>query len=107
LQRIDAGKVWLHDLIDPSISIRRTLSMSDSDIVKDFLQESYENLDRLDRELVGLGRRFAEAIGVAMEPEAEMTFEPACCVRVGARARHNEEKTIGRSTAGTGQRIRN
>ena len=28
--------------------------MSDSDIVKDFLQESYENLDRLDRELVGL-----------------------------------------------------
>ena len=28
--------------------------MSDSDIVKDFLAESYENLDRLDRELVGL-----------------------------------------------------
>jgi len=28
--------------------------MSDSDIVKDFLVESYENLDRLDRELVGL-----------------------------------------------------
>jgi hypothetical protein len=28
--------------------------MSDSDIVKDFLQESYENLDRLDSELVGL-----------------------------------------------------
>ncbi|MGA8144685.1 MAG: chemotaxis protein CheA, partial [Candidatus Acidiferrales bacterium] len=28
--------------------------MSDSDIVKEFLQESYENLDRLDRELVGL-----------------------------------------------------
>jgi chemotaxis protein histidine kinase CheA len=54
LQRIDAGKVLLHRLIDPSISIRGTLSMSDSDIVKDFLQESYENLDRLDRELVGL-----------------------------------------------------
>ena len=28
--------------------------MSDSDIVKDFLVESYENLDRLDQELVGL-----------------------------------------------------
>src|SRR5271167_3115819 len=28
--------------------------MSDSDIVQDFLVESYENLDRLDRELVGL-----------------------------------------------------
>ncbi len=30
--------------------------MSDSDIVKDFLVESYENLDRLDRELIGLER---------------------------------------------------
>ena len=28
--------------------------MSDSDIVKDFLVESYENLDRMDRDLVGL-----------------------------------------------------
>src|ERR1700716_688993 len=28
--------------------------MSDSDIVQDFLVESYENLDRLDRDLVGL-----------------------------------------------------
>ena len=28
--------------------------MSDGDIVKDFLIESYENLDRLDRDLVGL-----------------------------------------------------
>jgi len=28
--------------------------MSESEIVKDFLVESYENLDRLDRELVGL-----------------------------------------------------
>jgi len=28
--------------------------MSDSEIVKDFLVESYENLDRLDRDLVGL-----------------------------------------------------
>ena len=30
--------------------------MSDSDIVQDFLAESYENLDRLDRDLVGLER---------------------------------------------------
>jgi hypothetical protein len=29
-------------------------AMSDSDIVQNFLVESYENLDRLDRELVGL-----------------------------------------------------
>jgi len=29
-------------------------AMSESDIVKDFLVESYENLDRLDRDLVGL-----------------------------------------------------
>ena len=28
--------------------------MSESDIVQDFLIESYENLDRLDRDLVGL-----------------------------------------------------
>jgi two-component system chemotaxis sensor kinase CheA len=28
--------------------------MNDSDIVRDFLVESYENLDRLDRDLVGL-----------------------------------------------------
>src|SRR6266446_6919062 len=40
--------------------MRRTGTMAmnesdnDSDIVKDFLVESYENLDRLDRELVGL-----------------------------------------------------
>jgi two-component system chemotaxis sensor kinase CheA len=30
------------------------MSDTDSDIVKDFLVESYENLDRLDRDLVGL-----------------------------------------------------
>jgi two-component system, chemotaxis family, sensor kinase CheA len=32
----------------------RNTAMNDSDIVHDFLIESYENLDRLDRELVGL-----------------------------------------------------
>src|SRR5271170_1974278 len=30
------------------------MSDNDNDIVKDFLVESYENLDRLDRDLVGL-----------------------------------------------------
>ena len=30
------------------------MSENDDDIVKDFLAESYENLDRLDRDLVGL-----------------------------------------------------
>src|SRR5208282_1289216 len=35
--------------------MERVFAMNDSDdIVKDFLVESYENLDRLDRELVGL-----------------------------------------------------
>src|SRR6266478_4553181 len=33
---------------------RAAMSDSDGDIVKDFLVESYENLDRLDRDLVGL-----------------------------------------------------
>src|SRR6202790_3045407 len=36
------------------LSGKGTAAMSDSDIVQDFLVESYENLDRLDRELVGL-----------------------------------------------------
>ena len=39
--------------------------MSDSDIVKDFLQESYENLDRLDRELVGLEKNPRDADALA------------------------------------------
>src|SRR5579863_7745883 len=34
--------------------MKGTTAMSDSDIVQDFLVESYENLDRLDRDLVGL-----------------------------------------------------
>ncbi len=39
--------------------------MSDTDIVQDFLVESYENLDRLDRELVGLEKnpQDREALG--------------------------------------------
>src|SRR5258708_18262549 len=38
------------------ITSEGTPAMSDCDIVKDFLVESYENLDRLDRALVGLGK---------------------------------------------------
>src|SRR5260370_42021420 len=37
-----------------SAAWKGTAAMSDSDIVQDFLAESRENLDRLDRELVGL-----------------------------------------------------
>src|SRR6202167_6462782 len=37
-----------------SRSWKGTAAMSDSDIVQDFLVESYENLDRLGRDLVGL-----------------------------------------------------
>lgn len=45
--------------------------MSDSDIVKDFLQESYENLDRLDRELVGLD--ISNTIASAVEEQNATT----------------------------------
>ncbi len=37
-----------------SSGLEGNVTMSDDDIVQDFLVESYENLDRLDRELVGL-----------------------------------------------------
>jgi len=40
--------------------------MNDSDgIVKEFLVESYENLDRLDRELVGLEKTLKTAMRLA------------------------------------------
>src|ERR1700746_639140 len=39
--------------------------MSDSDIVQDFLVESYENLDRLDRDLVGLEKNPHDAVALA------------------------------------------
>jgi predicted alpha/beta hydrolase family esterase len=52
---------------------------SDSEIVKDFLVESYENLDRLDRDLVGhsLGcamvcRKFSEKLAAADSEKAYM-----------------------------------
>src|SRR5579872_6656600 len=40
--------------ISASTLERNAAAMSDTEIVKEFLVESYENLDRLDRELVGL-----------------------------------------------------
>jgi two-component system chemotaxis sensor kinase CheA len=39
--------------------------MSDNDIVKDFLVESYENLDRLDRDLVGLEKNPKDTAALA------------------------------------------
>ena len=39
--------------------------MSESNIVQDFLVESYENLDRLDRDLVGLEKNPKDADALA------------------------------------------
>jgi len=50
------GETWgtLFIGIGRALNLKGTSAMSDSDIVQDFLVESYENLDRLDRDLVGL-----------------------------------------------------
>src|SRR5579864_6888527 len=52
--------------------------MSDSDIVKDFLQESYENLDRLDRELVGLEKNPRDADALASVFRTIHTIKGTC-----------------------------
>jgi two-component system chemotaxis sensor kinase CheA len=52
--------------------------MSDSDIVKDFLQESYENLDRLDRELVGLEKDPRDKDALASVFRAIHTIKGTC-----------------------------
>jgi two-component system chemotaxis sensor kinase CheA len=52
--------------------------MSDSDIVKDFLQESYENLDRLDRELVGLEKNPSDADALASVFRTIHTIKGTC-----------------------------
>jgi len=52
--------------------------MSDSDIVKDFLQESYENLDRLDRELVGLEKDPRDADALASVFRTIHTIKGTC-----------------------------
>ncbi|HTP43611.1 MAG TPA: chemotaxis protein CheW [Candidatus Acidoferrum sp.] len=52
--------------------------MSDSDIVKDFLQESSENLDRLDRELVGLEKNPRDADALASVFRTIHTIKGTC-----------------------------
>lgn len=52
--------------------------MSDADIVKDFLIESYENLDRLDRELVGLERDPNDAPALASVFRTIHTIKGTC-----------------------------
>jgi len=52
--------------------------MSDSDIVKEFLQESYENLDRLDRELVGLEKNPRDADALASVFRTIHTIKGTC-----------------------------
>jgi two-component system chemotaxis sensor kinase CheA len=52
--------------------------MSDSDIVKDFLQESSENLDRLDRELVGLEKNPRDANALASVFRTVHTIKGTC-----------------------------
>src|SRR5258708_19900120 len=52
--------------------------MSDSDIVQDFLIESYENLDRLDRELVGLEKNPDDAAALASVFRTIHTIKGTC-----------------------------
>jgi two-component system chemotaxis sensor kinase CheA len=52
--------------------------MSDSDIVQEFLVESYENLDRLDRELVGLEKHPHDREALASVFRTIHTIKGAC-----------------------------
>jgi two-component system chemotaxis sensor kinase CheA len=52
--------------------------MSDDDIVRDFLVESYENLDRLDRELVGLEKDPNDAPALASVFRTIHTIKGTC-----------------------------
>ncbi len=52
--------------------------MSDSDIVQEFLVESYENLDRLDRELVGLERNPRDLAALASVFRTVHTIKGTC-----------------------------
>jgi two-component system, chemotaxis family, sensor kinase CheA len=54
------------------------MSDNDSDIVKDFLIESYENLDRLDRELVGLEKDPSDAAALASVFRTIHTIKGTC-----------------------------
>jgi two-component system, chemotaxis family, sensor kinase CheA len=52
--------------------------MSDSDIVQEFLVESYENLDRLDRELVGLEKNPSDRDALASVFRTIHTIKGTC-----------------------------
>jgi two-component system chemotaxis sensor kinase CheA len=52
--------------------------MNDSDIVKDFLQESFENLDWLDRELVGLEKNPRDSDALASVFRTIHTIKGTC-----------------------------
>ena len=52
--------------------------MSDSDIVQEFLVESYENLDRLDRELVGLEKHPSDRDALASVFRTIHTIKGTC-----------------------------
>jgi two-component system chemotaxis sensor kinase CheA len=52
--------------------------MNDSDIVNDFLQEGYENLDRLDRELVGLEKNPRDSDALATVFRTIHTIKGTC-----------------------------
>jgi two-component system chemotaxis sensor kinase CheA len=52
--------------------------MSDSDIVREFLVESYENLDRLDRELVGLEKDPSDTNALASVFRTIHTIKGTC-----------------------------
>jgi len=54
------------------------MSDNDNDIVKDFLIESYENLDRLDRELVGLEKDPSDAAALASVFRTIHTIKGTC-----------------------------
>ena len=54
------------------------MSDNDSEIVKDFLVESYENLDRLDRELVGLEKDPNDAAALASVFRTIHTIKGTC-----------------------------
>jgi two-component system chemotaxis sensor kinase CheA len=53
-------------------------SMSDTEIVKDFLVESYENLDRLDRDLVGLEKNPRDQPALAQVFRTIHTIKGTC-----------------------------
>jgi len=52
--------------------------MSDTDIVKEFLVESYENLDRLDRELVGLEKNPGDSAALGSIFRTMHTIKGTC-----------------------------